>query len=64
MPVSYVGIRAGRTFETWLEEVHRHLSEKLTEADVTKLLARQPLWDYWSSQYSPSDAADDMTPEE
>lgn len=64
MPVSYAGVRHGHSFDTWLEKVHAKLAAKIGEQRTTLLLAKQPLWDYWSSNYAPDDAAEDMTPEE
>ena len=58
-------IRHGRTLAQWLEEVHHALlrrfkRNKNPERRTMQALRGQPLWDYWSSNYSPSQAADEM----
>lgn len=64
MPLNYGGVRHGHSFEDWLKHVHSKLAAKIGEQRTTLILARQPLWDYWSSGYGPDDAAEDMAPEE
>jgi hypothetical protein len=64
MTLNYAGVRHGHSFDAWLEKVHTLLAAKIGEQRTTLLLANQPLWDFWSSGYSPVDAAEDMAPEE
>ena len=64
-PTSGEEVRHGRTLAQWLEEVHHALLRRFhrnhnPERRIQQVLARQPLWDYWSSGYQPKDAAAEM----
>lgn len=49
-------------FEDWIKRVYYVLLGRYDndERRVVTTLARQPLWDYWSSGYHPEDAAREM----
>jgi len=57
-------VRHGHTFQDWCDHVRMFVARdsgyKFGSSAIETILNRHPLWDYWTSGYSPEAAAGEM----